>query len=279
MKRTPLFLLAVGLRLMAQAQPNLDSLYAVWKDPQHSDSVRANAFNDYIWNGFIFSKPDSAYLLAEALITFGEAHDLPGQVARAYSLQGTALFVQTSYAKAIACYEKSLAIHEESGLKRGSAAVLGNMAVIYTKQGDYPKALYHLQRSLVLDEEMGDKKGIGASMIGVGQIYQTQREYTKALDYFQRGLALLEEAGDKRSAAFALQSLGICYKHLNNDANAVDHFQRGLAAFEGLGDVYGQTTTQNCLGYFYSERGDMSSALDHFSTRSGTRDRNRQQEG
>ncbi len=257
-------MLMVGLWLVAAAQPNLDSLYAVWQGPQHSDSVRANAYNDYIWNGYIFSKPDSAYLLAETLITFGEARDLPDQVARAYSLQGTALFVQTSYAKAIASYEKSLAIFEELGLKRRAAPVLGNMASIYVKQGDYPKALYHLQRSLALDEEMGDKKGIGASMIGVGQIYMIQQEHAKALDYLQRGLAVLEEVGDKRGAATALQSLGMCYLALNDDANAVDHYQRGLAAFEALGDTYGQTATLNALGYFYSERGDRSSALDHF---------------
>ncbi len=93
MKRTTLFLLVASLQVGTAAQPNLDSLYAVWEDPQRPDTVRTEAYVAYIWNGFLFNDPDSAFLLAEDLITFAEAQDLPGQRARAYSLQGTALAI------------------------------------------------------------------------------------------------------------------------------------------------------------------------------------------
>ena len=55
-----------------QAQTNLDSLYAVWQDESQPDSNRVKAINDYIRKGVMFSDPDSAFNLAEDLMTFGE---------------------------------------------------------------------------------------------------------------------------------------------------------------------------------------------------------------
>jgi adenylate cyclase len=55
-----------------QAQTNLDSLYSVWQDEAQKDSVRATAYKDYIWEGFLFSNPDSAFVLAEDLVVFGK---------------------------------------------------------------------------------------------------------------------------------------------------------------------------------------------------------------
>ena len=65
-----LFLSRVG------AQQNLDSLYNVWQDTSKTDSTRVNAFYDHIWEGYLFSQPDSAFVLANQLFEFSRDEEL-----------------------------------------------------------------------------------------------------------------------------------------------------------------------------------------------------------
>ena len=46
------------------SQNKLDSLYSVWNDVEKSDSARLLAIDDYIWDGFLYQQPDSAFNLA-----------------------------------------------------------------------------------------------------------------------------------------------------------------------------------------------------------------------
>jgi hypothetical protein len=64
------FLPGLFLPACTQAQ-KLDSLWHVWQDQEQPDSSRVQAYYDYIWNGFLYSHPDSAFMLAEALHDYG----------------------------------------------------------------------------------------------------------------------------------------------------------------------------------------------------------------
>ncbi len=71
-----------------KGQVNLDSLYTVWHDQTQLDSNRTNAYSDYIWDGYLFSQPDTAFILAEELVSFGlDNHYLRAQYA-GYTIQG-----------------------------------------------------------------------------------------------------------------------------------------------------------------------------------------------
>jgi tetratricopeptide (TPR) repeat protein len=52
---------------------------------------------------------------------------------------------------------------------QGSLNGIGN---IYRAQGDYPQALEYYQRSLAIKEDIGNKKGIAASLNKIAGIYQ-----------------------------------------------------------------------------------------------------------
>lgn len=75
-QRTSAFLLTLLLGLSATAQ-QLDSLLAVWRDPQRPDSVRISAYSKYVTEGYLHSDPDSAFVLAEALIAFSIERSSP----------------------------------------------------------------------------------------------------------------------------------------------------------------------------------------------------------
>ena len=57
-KRFTIILLVIGVGLSAQTK--VDSLFAVWQDQAQPKASRVDAYKDYIWDGFMFSNPDSA---------------------------------------------------------------------------------------------------------------------------------------------------------------------------------------------------------------------------
>ena len=74
--------------ISANAQTRLDSLQAIWQDKAQVDSVRAKAYYKYIWEGFLYSNPDSALVLAEILVKYGEDQKYPKAKNYGYNIQG-----------------------------------------------------------------------------------------------------------------------------------------------------------------------------------------------
>lgn len=114
-----------------KAQINLDSLYAIWEDETQTDSVRILAYNDYIWDGFLISDPDSAIILAEALMLFGQQNQSAKAKSIAFRLKGEIYFDKRKYSKALDYYERSLKIQEESGDKKGIGRSLSYIGNVY----------------------------------------------------------------------------------------------------------------------------------------------------
>jgi hypothetical protein len=103
-KITLLILLAFSCNCL-NAQTKLDSLYTTWQDKAQKDSTRANAYSDYIWDGFLSNKPDSAFILAEELVTFAKKKQYPKAKGQAYKLQGISFYNQGNYPKALNYFE------------------------------------------------------------------------------------------------------------------------------------------------------------------------------
>ena len=259
-----LIFLTLMLMGFANAQTKLDSLYSVWEDKTQADSSRVNAFKDYIWDGYLFSQPDSALVLAETLIEFSRSKDYKLGSALALRIQGISYAVKSDYPKALDYLQRSLKILEDMGDKRGIAGSLGNIGIIYDNQGNYSKALEYYQRSLKIKEEIGDKKrGIASSLGNIGTIYDNQGDYPKALDYFQRSLKILEDIGDKQGVSGILNNIGSIYSDQGDYIKALDYFQKSLKIFEEIGDKKGVAFSLNMAGITYKYQGDYVKAQDY----------------
>jgi hypothetical protein len=51
---------------------NLDSLWNVWNDKTQADTMRLKAINDFARDGYLYSKPDSAFYFAQIEYEFAE---------------------------------------------------------------------------------------------------------------------------------------------------------------------------------------------------------------
>ncbi|MCB9343408.1 MAG: tetratricopeptide repeat protein [Lewinellaceae bacterium] len=234
MKETFLFIIISMLGLSLKAQ-NPDSLYALWQDQTQADSMRVQAYEDYISNEYLYSWPDTAAILAEALHAYAKKQHYPKASATGYNLQGIANYVQGNYPQALEYFQKSLAIKEELGDKMGIAKNLNNIGLIYMNQGNTPRALEYLQKSQAIKEELGDKKGIAVILNNIGLIYHDQGNYPRALEYYQKSQAIKEELGDKKGIAGGLVNIGIIYYSQGNYPRALEDYQKSLTIFEELG--------------------------------------------
>ena len=116
--------------LCSAQQTNLDSLYSVWQDNTQADSTRATAYNIYIVDGFLYSNPDTAFVLAQALLSYGEQHKYPKAMASAYRLMGISKAIKSDYPKALEYFQRGLKNVEEIGDKKGMAYAINNIGII-----------------------------------------------------------------------------------------------------------------------------------------------------
>ena len=246
------------------AQTKLDSLYSVWQDKKQTDSTRTAAYYEYISKGFLYSNPDTAIVLAQALLSYGEQHKYPKAKANAYNLLGISSFVKSDFPKALEYFQHSLKINEEIGDKQGMAKTINNIGNIYKDQGDNPKALEYYQRSLKIYQEIGDKQGMAKTINNIGIIYKAQDDNPKALEYYQRSLKISEEIGDKQGMAIAIGNIGIIYKAQGDYPKALEYYQRCLKIFEEFGDKKGMANTIGNIGIIYKAQGDYPKALEYY---------------
>ena len=256
-----IFISLAGFCLKAQ---NFDSLHIIWQDPTQSDSTRTMAYEEYIRNGFLYSNTDSALLLAQHLLRFGETQPYPSAIAQAYNLMGVASSLKSDYPKALDYYQRSIKIFEQEGDKRGLAFNLNHVGNIYADQGQFPKALDYYQRCLKIFEEIGFKIGVAGSLGNIGLIYKDQGEYPKALDYHERSLKMFEEMGDKRGMAGSLTNIGLIHEIQGSFTLALDFYQRGLKINEEMGYKSLMANSLNNIGLIYEYQNEFPLALDYY---------------
>ena len=264
MKRQ-LTIILVGISICLSAQTNLDSLYGVWQDQAQTDSTRVIAYKEYIWNGFMFSKPDSAFTLAEELFNFAIQRDYLTANAQGLYIQGVSLHIRGVYGEALVYYQNSLNIFEEIRDLEGIASCLNATGLIYLYKNDYTKALNYFTRSLKIRKEIDDIEGVASVLNNIGYIYHNQVEYPKALDYYSQSLKLREEIGDKQGIATSLLNIGETYSAQDDYLKALDYYSRSLKIFEEIGNQLGVASALDNFGYIYSNQGDYSNALDYYS--------------
>jgi adenylate cyclase len=251
-------------------QPNLDSLYSVWQDENQPDSTRVSAYNDYIWDGFLFSQPDTAEVLAEALHAYAKEHQCPKASAVGYNLQGIANTILGNYSSALSYHQKELEINEKLGNKKAILKSLNSIGILYQEQGNYIHALESFEKSLKMSEEFGDDQDVAASFNNMGNIYGTIGNFPLSLEYHQKSLTIREKIfqtegpqGDKSGIAASLTNIGSIYYGQGNYPSALEYFQKTLAIDEEIGNKEYISGTLGNIGIIYADQGNFTGALKY----------------
>ena len=244
-----------------KAQVNLDSLYTVWQDQTQSDSIRSKAYSDYIWDGFLFSQPDTAFILAEELLSYGLDNNYPRAQAAGYTLQGVSWVNRGDYPQTLDYYTRALEIYEQIGDPGGIAGALNNVGTIYHNQGDYSKALdYYIQ---CLDAS--EQNRTANTLNNIGLIYDIQGDYPMALDYYKQSLEVNKQMGDQNQTANVLKNIGDIYMYQGDYPKALDYQTQSLEIYKQIGHQIGIASTITNFGLIYYKQGDYLKALEYYN--------------
>ena len=241
------------------AQVNIDSLHTVWQDQTQSDSIRAKAYSDYIWDGFLFSQPDTAFILAEELVAFGLDNNYLRAQYAGYSIQVLSWFNRSDYPKKLYYYIRALDIAKQMGHPDGIAIALNNVGTIYQNQGDYPKALDYYIQSL----KASDQIVTANTLSNIGVIYLNLGNYPKALDYNMRCLEVNEQKGDQYEVANALYNIGVVYMNQDNYPKSLEYYTQSLKIYEQIDHQIGIANSYGDIGRIYYKQGSYPKALDY----------------
>jgi serine phosphatase RsbU (regulator of sigma subunit)/TPR repeat protein len=255
--------LPAGAEGIPKGQAGLDSLFAVWEDKSQADSIRAEAFIDYIYDGYFNSQPDSAIVLADQLLKFSQKTEYKIGMVDVLSLSGYLFFRVGNYPKALDSYQRGLKISEEINDKIGTASILIRIGFLYHDTEEIITALKYYQRSLNIYEEINYLPGIGSIYNEYGSIYRAEKDYSKALDYYLKSIAINDSLNDAGSNSAMFLNIGDLYLEQKDFIKALDYFNKGLIIYEKTGDKLGIASGLAGIGDVYSEQGNIKEALEY----------------
>jgi adenylate cyclase len=235
-----------------------DSLWAVWSDPMQADTARLGAILDFIWDGYLFSQPDSAWYFAQLKYEFASANEMQKGMGAALNIQAIIFLNRGDYPKALDHLRKSLKMFETIGDKNDISASLNNLGIIYHNMGDYIRALEYYQQCLKIQEEMGYQQSIASLLNNIGVIHMELGNLPKALDNFQRNLTTSEETPQ------VMNNIGMIYGRQADYAKALDHYNRSLKLAEDIGDNHMMGKTLLNIGSSHQKMREYNAALSHF---------------
>ena len=265
MQKTLAIILLLFTCFCINGQTNLDSLYSIWQDESQTDSSRVMAYRDYIYEGFIYSDPDTAFILCDEMAAFGNERNYPIGQAQALLLKGIVSYAKNDDSTALNYYTQSLKIYKQAGDQEGIANSLNKIGKLYIKQSNYPKALDYFNQSLAIGKQLDDQKGIAYCLNNIGNIYDYKGDNLKALDYHNQSLAIRKQIGDQKGIATSLNNIGIIYKQQGNYPKALDYYTQSLKIQKQIGDQDGIARSLSNIGNIYRNQGDYLQALDYYT--------------
>lgn len=245
-----------------QAQTHLDSLWKIWDNTALHDTVRLNAMDKIIWDGFLYSNSDSAYSLASIAYRLAEEKALKRYQAKAVNAQGVVFLIQGKYDNALKKFDAAKKYYEELNDRKGIATSLNNIGLAYNNKGDLDNAMDYFSESLEIREALGDKKGMATSIHTIGNVYQSRGDFGNALKHYLRSLKLKEETGDKKGMANTLNNLGLLYAEQNETDKALDYYKQSLKIREEIKDSYGIAVSLSNMAEIYFRRTHYNMAMD-----------------
>ncbi|MCF8257201.1 MAG: tetratricopeptide repeat protein [Flavobacteriales bacterium] len=253
--------MAVAQSVLPQALN--DSLWAVWNNQKEADTSRLKAMHDIAREGYLYSRPDSAFHYASLELALAEKKKLPVQMAAALNTQGASYFMRGNYTEAMPLYERSLALSQQANDPKGMATAYTNIGLIKRRQGENALALEYYQKSVTLQEQVGNEKGMALTFNNIATVLYDLGDVRKALEYHHRALGIYERLGDKRGMSGAYGNLGSIHSEQGEKTLALGYMEKALELSEAMGDRAHMATTCHNIGITHRTMGNNEKALEY----------------
>lgn len=148
--------------------------------------------------------------------------------------KGEALNAQGKYREAAPYFERALALAPSvfGPEHENTAAMLGNLGLLYHAMGEYAKAEPLFHRGLAIYEaKLGkDDTHVAEALNNLANLYNSSGEYAKAEPLYHRSLKILEAklGRDDLLVADSLNNLAVVYRSMGQYAKAEPLYRRSL---------------------------------------------------
>ena len=177
MKKATLILVLFPLFLSAQI--NKDSLWTIWSDQANPDTIRLQAIKGLVQYGYLFSQPDTAFIIAQNMYDLAEEKDRQLWMVDAANYQGISLAIRGRNHEAIKYFSECLEINKRLNNKHRIAGSLNNIGNLYELIDDFEKAAEYYKKSLAIYEEIDDLNGQALTLGNISSL-QNQLGNTEA---------------------------------------------------------------------------------------------------
>jgi tetratricopeptide (TPR) repeat protein len=141
---------------------------------------------------------------------------------------------------------------------------LSNLGHCYYSTGQIQRAIACYERALALAREAKDRQGEGVKLGDLGNSYADLGQTTRAIEYIEQALVVAREIGNRRDEGTWLDLLGTCYADLGQTARAIACHEQALAGAREIGDRHREGMLLGHLGNRYAELGQTARAIDYY---------------
>jgi tetratricopeptide (TPR) repeat protein len=152
-----------------------------------------------------------------------------------YHRLGWAKDNQGEYKEALALYEKSLAIRQQSLPPNHPdlAKSYNNIGLVYFNMGDYSKALSYYEKALAIDQQSlpPNHPDLATSYMNIGNVYYSMGDYSKALSSHEEALAIRQQSlpPNHPDLASSYNNIGNVYSSMGDHSKALSSHEKSLA--------------------------------------------------
>lgn len=259
-----LLILSLCILFTAASAVNLDSLWGVWNDKDQTPKNRLNAIHLISWNGYVFSKPDSAYILAQYHYDLAIEEGDIKNMALALNTQATSSGIRNDLNKALELLKRSLQLSMDIDDEKSIAQTYSNLGILYKNQGNYLKAIEYYNNALKTYEKLGHNQGIGSNLNNIGVIYKHLGMVPEALENYTKSLQFHESEKDYEGMAGALVNIGHINKLIGEDSISFEYYIRCIEISKEHQLIPQLATATRAIGNIYELNGELKKAMEYY---------------
>lgn len=210
---------------------------------------------------YLSTDPELAKIYASEAKRISIAINYPQGIAYGYKGLGLAFLIQGKYIETIDNFEKSLAVFDSIGDKKGQANILSNEGTVYFNQSDDAKALELYLKALHVAEQTTDSTRIATILLNIGAIYAHKKAtYDKAEGYYLRAQSIAKSLEDRNIIATINSNLGELKLIKDEYESAINFLKASLKEYDGSENT---PYALNLLGKVYQKKGDYQTAINY----------------
>ena len=159
-------------------------------------------------------------------------------------------FLNNKFNEALIDYKESSVIFQKLDYPIGSAYNIGNIGMVYAKQGKDKLAMENINSAIATLEEFEDYYAISDYLNSMSDIYVHQQRITTALDYDHKSLDLAKKYRLKKQIRDTNLSLSDLYDQLGNAEASFFHYKEHITYRDSIDNIEKVKENANLLTNF-----------------------------